>query len=101
MLTRKMEQGVLETAARGGLGVTVFSPLEQGILAGRYLGGVPEGSRATRQGDEWLNARMKPATVEKLKKIDALAKRRGQSLARLALAWVLRDLRVSIDYLPW
>lgn len=95
MLTRRMEQGVLEAAARGGLGVTVFSPLEQGILAGRYLGGVPDGSRATRQSDDWLNARMKPATIERLKKIDALAKRRGQSMARLALTWVLRDPRVT------
>jgi L-glyceraldehyde 3-phosphate reductase len=88
------EEGVLEACERNGLGVIVFSPLAQGLLTDRYLHGIPEGSRATHSAyfhrDE--------ITEEKLAKVRALndiAQARGQSLAQMALAWTLRDDRVT------
>ena len=88
------EEGVLDACERTGLGVIVFSPLAQGLLSDRYLHGIPEGSRATHStyfGPEQL-------TEERLAKVRALngiAGARGQSLAQMALAWTLRDPRVT------
>jgi L-glyceraldehyde 3-phosphate reductase len=88
------EEGVLDACERNGLGAIVFSPLAQGLLSDRYLHGIPEGSRATHStyfGPEQV-------TEERLAKVRALnelAAARGQSLAQMALAWTLRDPRVT------
>ena len=94
MLNRWVEADLLDVLQREGIGCIGFSPLAQGMLTDRYLGGVPEGSRASRAGSlsaDWL-------TEENLAKIRALndiAVRRGQTLAQMALAWTLRDPRMT------
>jgi L-glyceraldehyde 3-phosphate reductase len=95
MLNRWIEdEGLLDTLGDLGVGCIVFSPLAQGLLTGRYLDGVPEGSRASRPGSmdrEHLN----DETLAKVRALNQLAGRRGQSLAQLAVAWTLRDPRVT------
>jgi L-glyceraldehyde 3-phosphate reductase len=95
MLDRAPETGgVLDAIGEAGMGCIPFSPLAQGLLTERYLGGIPEGSRAT-QG-KWLS----PSTIDdKLRKritaLAAIATARGQTLAQMALSWILRDARVT------
>jgi L-glyceraldehyde 3-phosphate reductase len=94
MLNRWIEPELLEVLGDEGIGCIVFSPLAQGVLTDKYLHGVPEGSRASRDGS------LSPTTIteQTLAKVSALneiAQRRGQSLAQLAIAWVLRDERVT------
>ena len=94
MLNRWIEAELLDTLEQEGVGCIVFSPLAQGMLTGRYLDGIPEGSRASREST--LSPEL--LTDESLAKIRALnriAEERGQSLAQLALAWTLRDPRVT------
>src|SRR5512132_661092 len=94
MLNRWIEGGLLQVLGEEGIGCIVFSPLAQGLLTDRYLGGIPEGSRASRPGS--MSADM--LSEENLAKVRALhqvAARRGQSLAQLALSWTLRDPRVT------
>jgi len=94
MLNRWIEDGLLEALGEEGAGCIVFSPLAQGLLTDRYLGGVPEGSRASRPGtidDDQLNEE----TLAKVRALHQLAGRRGQSLAQMAVAWTLRDPRVT------
>jgi L-glyceraldehyde 3-phosphate reductase len=76
------------------VGCIVFSPLAQGLLTDRYLGGVPEGSRASRPGT-MSRDQLNEETLAKVRALDQLAGRRGQSLAELAIAWTLRDPRVT------
>ena len=94
MLNRWIEDALLDTLGELGVGCIVFSPLAQGMLTDKYLDGIPEGSRATR--DSTLSPEL--ITEEALQKIGALneiAATRGQSLAQMALAWTLRDPRVT------
>ncbi len=94
LLNRWIEDGLLEVLADEGAGCIVFSPLAQGMLTDRYLAGIPEGSRASRDGT--LSPDL--LTDEALAKINALndiAARRGQTLAQMALAWTLRDPQVT------
>jgi L-glyceraldehyde 3-phosphate reductase len=96
MLNRWIEtEGLLDAADELGVGVIGFTALAQGLLTGRYLDGVPEGSRATRGTetfeDDWLNEEM----IGRLRTLNGIAEARGQSLAQLALAWALRDERVT------
>jgi L-glyceraldehyde 3-phosphate reductase len=95
MLNRWIEEdGLLEVLEEEGVGCIVFSPLAQGLLTDRYLDGIPEGSRASRPGtmdQDQLNE----ATLDKVRALNDLAGRRGQSLARMAIAWTLRDPRVT------
>jgi L-glyceraldehyde 3-phosphate reductase len=95
MLNRWIEDdGLLDVLGEEGVGCIVFSPLAQGLLTGKYLGGVPAGSRATHS--RYLTPDQ--ITEEKLAKVRALntvAERRGQPLAQMALAWTLRDPRVT------
>jgi len=95
MLNRWIEEdGLLDVLEEEGVGCIVFSPLAQGLLTDRYLDGVPEGSRASRPGtidDDQLNE----ATLAKVRTLHELAGRRGQSLAQTAIAWTLRDPRVT------
>jgi L-glyceraldehyde 3-phosphate reductase len=95
MLNRWIEtEGLLDAAADEGFGVIGFTALAQGLLTDKYLGGVPEGSRASREGSfdrDWLT----DDTIDRLRRLNELAGRRGQTLAQLALAWALRDARVT------
>ncbi|MFW5699187.1 MAG: aldo/keto reductase [Planctomycetota bacterium] len=94
LIDRRAAQSVLPTAAERGVGVICFSPLAQGLLTDRYLAGVPDDSRAAVRGGG-LADRLTPELVQALRELDALARDRGQSLAELALAWLLRDERVT------
>ncbi len=80
-----------------GMGTTIFSPLASGLLSGKYLGGIPEGSRLTLKGYEWLHAAVKPDSRDtKIVKANVeMAKKLGIPPARLALAWCLRNPKVS------
>jgi L-glyceraldehyde 3-phosphate reductase len=94
MLNRWVEGGLLDTIDELGVGCIAFSPLAQGMLTTKYLGGVPEGSRATRGGS--LSERLlTPENVERVRALNEIAKRRNQTLAQMAIAWVLRDPRVT------
>jgi L-glyceraldehyde 3-phosphate reductase len=97
LLDRKAENDVLPTAGKEGVGVIGFSPLAQGLLTGRYLDGIPNDSRAVlNKGNGALTADSLTAPlIAKLKSLDAVAKARGQSLAQMALAWLLKDERLT------
>ena len=95
MLNRWIEDSLLDTCERNGLGVIAFCPLFQGLLTDKYLNGIPEGSRASIHKSP---LRKNEVSEQNLKVIHALnehARQRGQSLAQMALAWVLRDQRVT------
>ncbi len=94
MLDRWVEDGLLDTLGELGVGCIPFSPLAQGLLTNKYLKGVPADSRAARN---WTlpSSRVTPELVAKLNALAAIADKRGQSLAQLALAWVVRDERVT------
>ena len=94
LLNRWIEQGLLDAVADEGVGCIVFSPLAQGLLTDRYLDGIPEGSRASRESslDRGL---LSEANLARVRALDGVAGRRGQSLAQMALAWTLRDPRVT------
>jgi L-glyceraldehyde 3-phosphate reductase len=94
MLNRWIEDGLLDVLGQTGVGCIVFSPLAQGMLTNRYLDGVPADSRASRD-DSLSRDLITPQAVEKIRALDAIASRRGQTLAQMALAWTLRDPRVT------
>jgi L-glyceraldehyde 3-phosphate reductase len=94
MFDRTPEQGLLDVLGKQGIGCIPFSPLAQGLLTNKYLQGIPEHSRATRS----VSLRPEFITDEKIAKVqhlNQLAQQRGQTLAQMALAWVLRDKRVT------
>jgi L-glyceraldehyde 3-phosphate reductase len=94
MLNRWIEPDLLQVLGEEGVGCIVFSPLAQGLLTDRYLEGVPAGSRASRPGS--LSREMlSEETLAKVRRLNELARRRGQTLAQMALAWTLRDPRVT------
>jgi L-glyceraldehyde 3-phosphate reductase len=94
MLNRWIERGLLDVLGDEGVGCIAFSPLAQGMLTDRYLDGIPADSRAGRNGS--LSPDMlTDQALEKIRALDALAKGRGQTLAQMALAWTLRDPRVT------
>jgi L-glyceraldehyde 3-phosphate reductase len=95
MLDRWVEKGLLDVLSQEGVGAIVFSPLAQGILTNRYLDGIPEGSRAARKISYLRPDQIKADVVEKVRKLDGLAKKRGQSMAQMAIAWVLRQPAVT------
>lgn len=89
---RKIEEnGLKETAARLEKGIICFSPLAQGVLTDRYLDGVPADSRVRTDGRFLKEAALDQEKMEKVRKLNAVAARRGQTLAEMALAWILRD----------
>jgi L-glyceraldehyde 3-phosphate reductase len=94
LLNRWIEGGLLTVLEREGVGCIVFSPLGQGLLTDKYLGGVPEDSRV-RRGLHFSEALITPENLERVRALAQIAERRGQSLAQMALAWVLRDQRVT------
>ncbi len=94
MLSRWIEEGLLDVLGTEGVGCIAFAPLAQGMLTSRYLEGVPADSRAA-QGTSLPTDFLSPERMDHVRHLDALARERGQSLAQLALAWVLRDPRVT------
>jgi L-glyceraldehyde 3-phosphate reductase len=94
MLNRWVEDGLLDVLGRNEIGAIVFSPLAQGMLTDRYLGGIPEDSRV-RVGEALAQKMLTDENLERARALSAIAARRGQSLAQLAIAWVLRDPRIS------
>jgi len=94
MLNRWIEPELLDVLGREGVGCIGFSPLAQGMLTDRYLDGVPAGSRASR--DSSLSTELlSEQNMAKVRGLKAIADRRGQSLAQMALAWTLRDPRMT------
>jgi L-glyceraldehyde 3-phosphate reductase len=94
MLNRWIETDLLDALEEVGAGCITFSPLAQGMLTDKYLNGIPEGSRATQQSSLSPDL-LSDEVMEKIRALNEIAKGRGQSLAQLALAWTLRDPRVT------
>jgi L-glyceraldehyde 3-phosphate reductase len=94
MLNRWIEPELLHVLGEEGLGCIVFSPLAQGVLTDKYLDGIPEGSRASRDGS-LSGDTITENTLAKVRALNEIAERRGQSLAQMAIAWTLRDPRVT------
>jgi L-glyceraldehyde 3-phosphate reductase len=94
MLNRWIEPELLDVLEEDGAGCIVFSPLAQGVLTDKYLDGIPQGSRASRDGSLAPDT-LTEETLGKVRALNDIAARRGQSLAQMALAWTLRDLRVT------
>jgi L-glyceraldehyde 3-phosphate reductase len=90
MFNRWVEADLLTALREEGVGCIAFSPLAQGLLTDRYLQGIPEGSRASKPYSALKSAEVTSERVEQIRKLDGIAKARGQSLAQMALAWVLR-----------
>ena len=78
-----------------GIGCIVFSPLAQGMLTSKYLGGIPEDSRAAKESGFLQKDQITSEVVDKVKKLSWLAQDRGQTIAQMALMWCLRDIRVA------
>jgi L-glyceraldehyde 3-phosphate reductase len=94
LINRWIEGGLLEMLGEQGIGCIAFSPLGQGLLTDKYLGGIPAGSRASRDSSLSPDQLDEP-TLAKVRALNAVAAGRGQSLAQLAIAWVLREERVT------
>ena len=94
MLNRWIEGDLLDTLGQLGVGCITFSPLAQGMLTDRYLNGIPEGSRASRAGSLSPDL-LTDQTLAKIRALNDIAASRGQTLAQMALAWTLRDARVT------
>jgi len=90
LLNRWIEPDLLGLLAQEGIGCIAFSPLSQGLLTNKYLVGIPDDSRAAKPHGFLRRDQVTEATLAKVRKLDALARRRGQTLPQLALAWVLR-----------
>jgi L-glyceraldehyde 3-phosphate reductase len=95
MLNRWIEHDLLDTLEQEGMGCIVFTALAQGLLTDRYLGGVPEDSRAARDQSTLPGGHLDPKVLEHVQRLDEIAKGRGQKLAQMALQWALRDPRVT------
>jgi len=94
MFERWVEAELLDVLEEEGIGCIPFSPLAQGLLTDKYLRGIPEGSRAAKSWGFLKPEQVEPA-LEKVKKLNLLALERGQTLAQMALAWILRDKRIT------
>ena len=94
MINRWIEDGLLRVLDKEGVGTIVFSPLAQGLLTSKYLDGIPDDSRVVR-GNYFDRDLITDENLERIRALNAIAERRGQSLAQMAIAWVLRDPRVT------
>jgi L-glyceraldehyde 3-phosphate reductase len=94
MLNRWIEDGLLDTVDKLGVGCIVFSPLAQGMLTDKYLNGIPPDSRAAQSGSLSPNL-LSDEALARIRALNEIAGKRGQSLAQMALAWTLRDPRVT------
>jgi L-glyceraldehyde 3-phosphate reductase len=95
MFNRWIENGLLDVLQEEGIGCIVFSPLAQGLLTDKYLRGIPEGSRATKPHSFLRPEDITEDKVAKVRRMNEIARERGQSLAQMALAWVLRQQAVT------
>jgi L-glyceraldehyde 3-phosphate reductase len=95
MLDREPEQGLFDVLVREGIGGIAFSPLAKGVLTNRYFGGIPADARAARDPRFLKPEQITAALLARTRRLDTLAKARGQSLAQMALAWVLRQPAVT------
>ena len=89
-----IHDGIIEKCDENGVGFIAFSPLAQGLLSNRYLNSIPEDSRVGR-GGYLKKESLTPSTLNKIKQLNVLAEKRGQSLAQMALSWILRDRRIT------
>ena len=95
MFNRWIENGLLDVLSEDGIGCIAFCPLAQGLLTGRYLTGIPADSRAAKPHGFLKPAQITPQRLDQLRKLNTIAGARGQTLAQMALTWVLRDQRVT------
>lgn len=95
MFDRWIEDGLQAVLEKYGVGSIAFCPLEQGLLTTKYLNGIPEDSRAAKSTGYLQKDAITPEVIEKVKKLNEIAKERGQTLAQMALAWVLREGKVT------
>src|SRR6201996_7068895 len=94
LLNRWIEKDLLQTLGELGVGCIAFSPLAQGMLSNKYLAGIPTDARAARSGSLSPDL-ISPENIQRIRQLNEIAQRRGQSLAQMAIAWVLRDPRVT------
>lgn len=95
MIVRNIENGVLNTGEEHGVGLIAFSPLAQGILTNKYLHNIPENSRAAKKHGYLTREQITDNIIDKVTKLNEIALQRGQTLAEMALAWVLKDNRIT------
>ncbi|MEB0263602.1 MULTISPECIES: L-glyceraldehyde 3-phosphate reductase [unclassified Mucilaginibacter] len=95
MFVRDAEAGLLDVLGKDGVGCIPFSPLAQGLLTNKYLHGIPEDSRAAKSTGFLQESQVTDEVISKIKKLNTLAEKRGQTLAQMALAWLLKDERVT------
>jgi L-glyceraldehyde 3-phosphate reductase len=95
MFERWVEGGLLDVLEKYGVGCIPFSPLAQGMLTDKYLKGIPEGSRAAKEHGFLKETDITPERLQKIQKLNELAKTRNQSLAQMALSWLLKDKRIT------
>jgi len=95
MFVRWVEEGLLDLLQEQGVGCIPFSPLAQGLLTSKYLKGIPQDSRAANPNGFLKREDVTPEKVEQIRKLNEAAKERGQSLAQMALAWILKDKRIT------
>lgn len=95
MFERTIEKGLLETLNKDGIGCIVFSPLAQGLLTDKYLKGIPEGSRASKPSGFLRPEHISPEVISKVQKLNDLAKSRNQTLAQMAVTWILRHKEIT------
>jgi L-glyceraldehyde 3-phosphate reductase len=95
MFVRDAEQGLLDVLEKDGVGCIPFSPLAQGLLTNKYLHGIPQDSRAAKSTGFLQESQVTDEVIGKIKKLNSLAEQRGQTLAQMALAWLLKDTRVT------
>ena len=95
MFERWVEQDLLDVLEKEGIGCIAFSPLAQGMLTDRYLSGIPEDSRVSKQHGFLQKSQLTPEKLHKVRKLNKIASERNQSLAQMAIAWLLKDKRVT------
>jgi L-glyceraldehyde 3-phosphate reductase len=95
MFERWVEDGLLDVLEQEGIGLIAFSPLAQGLLTDRYLKGIPDGSRASKPHGFLKQKDITPEKLDKIKKLNEIALLRGQTLAQMAIVWLLKDKRVT------
>lgn len=95
MLDRTAEKGLLEVLEEEGIGCIPFSPLAQGVLTDRYLEGIPDDSRAAKEHGFLKKETLTPRLIEAVRKLGEIAQKRGQTISQMAVAWLLKDPRVT------
>ena len=95
MLERWVESGLLDVLEKSGIGCIAFSPLAQGLLTNRYLSGIPADSRAGKPHGFLKSSQITPEVLDRIRLLNELATGRGQSLAQMAISWLLKDIRVT------